>query len=70
MSQFDNPEELPLGLVMQLGQDLDAMSSFSNLGEADKMQMVQYIKSASTGDEAKVRIEEVLNKLHNHENFF
>lgn len=64
MSEFDDAEDLPLGLMMGLGQDLEAMSSFAALSDEKKEVLIAYIKSAATGDEAKARIEEVLGELH------
>lgn len=70
MSDYDTQEELPLGLMMRLGQDLSAMNTFSNLNDSEKMQMVDYIKQATTGDEAKARIEQVLDALNHHQSLF
>lgn len=70
MSNFDTPEDLPLGLMMQLGQDLSAMNAFSSLSDGEKAQMIDYIKSATTGDDAKARIEQVMNALDHHQSLF
>lgn len=70
MTDLNTPEDLPLGLMMQLGQDMGAMNTFASLSDSDKAQMVDYIKSAATGDEAKARINEVLNALTNHQGLF
>lgn len=42
MSHFDNTEDLPLGLMMQLGTDMEAMNTFSNLSDAEKEKIVSY----------------------------
>lgn len=70
MSGFDNPKDLPLGLMMQLGQDLGAMEAFAGLDEGQKAQMIDYIKDAQTGDEAKERIDEVMDSLDSHQSLF
>lgn len=70
MTDLNTPEDLPLGLMMQLGQNINAMNTFASLNNSEKAQMVDYIKSAATGDEAKARINEVLNTLGNHQGLF
>ena len=70
MTDLNTPEDLPLGLMMQLGQNINAMNTFASLNNSEKAQMVDYIKSAATGDEAKARINEVLNALGNHQGLF
>lgn len=70
MTDLNTPEDLPLGLMMQLGQNVNAMNTFASLNSSEKMQMVDYIKSAPTGDETKTRINEILNALENHQSLF
>lgn len=71
MSHFDNTEDLPLGLMMQLGTDMEAMNTFSNLSDAEKEKIVSYIKGATSGADAKERIASVMNSLSsNHQSFF
>lgn len=70
MADYNLPEELPLGFMMQLGMDAEAMTYFSNLSEDQKASLVAYMKGASTGEEAKARIEETLTQLHNHNSYF
>lgn len=70
MSAFNEAEDMPLGLMMQLGQDLTAMNHFSNLSEGEQMELIDYIKAATTGDDAKRRIDEVLNQLKGADQFF
>ena len=70
MTELNTPEDLPLGLMMQLGQNMSAMNAFASLNSSEKAQMVDYIKSATTGDEVKLRINEVLNALSNHQGLF
>ncbi|MBE6024347.1 MAG: hypothetical protein E7231_14375 [Cellulosilyticum sp.] len=70
MSHFDQPEDLPLGLMMQLGTDMEAMNTFSNLSEAEKERLVSYIKGATSGADARERIASVMNSLNGHQSFF
>lgn len=70
MSSFDKPEDLPLGLMMQLGQDLGAMETFAGLDEGQKAQMIDYIRDSQSGSEAKERIEQVMDSLEQHQSLF
>ncbi|MBP3887376.1 MAG: hypothetical protein J6F30_06940 [Cellulosilyticum sp.] len=71
MNHFDQPEDLPLGLMMQLGTDMEAMNTFSNLSETEKEKIISYIKGATSGAEARERIASVMNTLSgNHQSFF
>lgn len=70
MTNFNEPEEMPLGLMMQLGTDPSAMNYFANLSDSTKNQLIDYIRGATTGDDAKARIDQVMQQLHNHEGFF
>ena len=70
MSKFDEAEDLPLGLMMQLGQDMNAMSYFVALSDEQKEAVISYIRGAQSGEDAKVRVEHVMNQLHNHESYF
>lgn len=65
MEKLEAPD-MPLGLTMSLAEDLEAMQTFSNLPSSAQAQIVNYIQGSTTGDEAKVRIENVVNKLHDH----
>lgn len=62
-------EQLPEGLGFRLAMDMKAMSSFVNLPDGDKKQMISYIESSTTGEEAKNRVMEVVNRLHSGESF-
>ena len=63
------PEQLPEGLGFRLAMDMKAMSSFANMPENNKKQMIDYIKSSTTGEEAKNRVTEVVSNLHNGGSF-
>lgn len=68
---YDFEEDgLPLGLTMLLAEDVDAMSFFATLPKSEQEHLVEYIKSARTGDEAKRRIDEVVELCHNRQTFF
>lgn len=64
MKKLEAPDR-PLGLTMSLAEDLEAMQTFSNLSTPVQEQLVHYIQSSTTGDEAKNRIEDVVENLHN-----
>ena len=68
MSFTDNGE-LPVGFGMSLALDMKAMANFSALTDGKKEELVNYIKNSTTGYEAKEKITEVVNRLHN-DSFF
>ena len=57
--------DMPLGLTMSLAEDLDAMQTFSNLPSEAQEQIVEYIQASVSGDDAKRRVERVVDGLHN-----
>ena len=61
---------LPLGLSMQLAQDEDAMSYFFTLPESEREHLIEYIKQAKTGDEARKRIDEVVELCKKREKLY
>jgi hypothetical protein len=69
MSLIDNEHQLPEGLGMRLGMDMEAMKSFANLSDQEKNELVGYIKGSTTGDEAKNRVTEVVRNLHSGGSF-
>jgi len=62
---MDN-RELPIGFVMSLAMDNEAMQTYSNLSEETRMHIVDYVSVPTEGNEGKHRIEDVVHKLHNH----
>ena len=66
---ISNRNSLPEGLGMSLALDLDAMTNFVNLSEEKRGDLVTYIKSSTTGDEAKSRVREVVSNLHTGDSF-
>jgi hypothetical protein len=69
MSLIDGNSQLPVGLGMRLALDMKAMTNFSNLPEEKKQELISYIEGSTTGDEAKNRVAEVVNSLHNGGSF-
>lgn len=65
----EDAKDLPLGLMMQLGMDQEAMNAFAALPDLQKEKIVNYIKAGYTGDEVKNRIAEVMNSLDHHHLF-
>lgn len=52
MNAFNN-DTLPVGFAMGLAMDLDAMNHFSNLTEAEKEEILNRAKDATSKDEMK-----------------
>ena len=69
MSLVDGKSEIPVGLGMRLSLDMKAMTNFSNLSEARKRELISYIEGSTTGEDAKNRVTEVVNSLHNGDSF-
>lgn len=63
-----NPEgvDLPLGLGMRLAQEPKAMDVFGAMDEGQKARVVQYVQAATTGNEAKERIETAVTSLRDN----
>ena len=55
--------EMPLGLGFSLSQDVEALSFFGGLDDRTKGQIISYIQSTNTGEEAKARIEKAVECL-------
>jgi hypothetical protein len=64
MSLVGGEQELPEGLGFRLALDMQAMTNYVNMPEDKKKQMVEYIRSSTTGDEARNRVSEVISNLH------
>lgn len=69
MSLVGGQSELPEGLGFRLALDMQAMTNFVNLPQDKKDQLVNYIKSSSSGDDARNRVTEVVSNLHNGGSF-
>lgn len=61
--------QIPVGLGMRLALDTEAMTNFANLPESRKKELVNYIQSSTSGQDAKNRVTEVVNSLHNGGSF-
>lgn len=61
-----NRNDMPIGFTMSLSQDMDAMSRFASLEKAQQKELVTYIQDSQTGPEAKERITQVMNRLHDN----
>ncbi|MHC1746979.1 MAG: YdeI/OmpD-associated family protein [Cellulosilyticaceae bacterium] len=70
MDYFGKDKEMPEGLTMQFAADMEAMKYFATLPKAEQEHLIDYIKSSTTGDEAKKRIDEVVELCHNHKHFY
>lgn len=66
MTLIDGKSQLPVGLGMRLALDMKAMTNFSNLPDEKKKELISYIESSSTGEEAKSRVTEVVSSLRNN----
>jgi uncharacterized protein YdeI (YjbR/CyaY-like superfamily) len=55
--------ELPIGLMMSLAMNPDAMKNFSQLDDEKQSSVIRYIESANTGDEARTRIGNAVDEL-------
>jgi len=64
MTLIDGKSQIPVGLGMRLALDMKAMTNFANLPDEKKRELINYIESSATGDEAKVRVSEVVSSLH------
>ncbi len=70
MDEYNQPEDLPLGLMMQLGTNMNAMNTFANLSISEKEEIINYIKGDGMEDDVKERIEKVMNALENNQSLF
>ena len=61
--EFHDMNALPEGLGFSLALDLEAMTNFVNLSNQTKEEVVSYIKDSDSGEQAKERIKQVVNKL-------
>ena len=55
--------DLPLGFGMALAQNEKAVSAFGALTDREKTDLIQSIQGATTGDEAKRRVTDAVNRL-------
>lgn len=70
MGDYNEPEDLPLGLMMQLGTNMNAMNTFANLSISEKEEIINYIKGDRMEEDVRERIEKVMNALENNQSLF
>jgi hypothetical protein len=70
MSIVNKDHSIPEGLGFRLALDMKAMTNFANLPEEGKQKLVDYIQGSTTGDDARNRVTQVVNDLHNGNSFF
>jgi len=58
-----NVPDIPLGFGMELAQNSAAMTEFGRLSDYEKTEIIKRIQAVNTGDEAKERIAEEVNRL-------
>lgn len=63
-------QDMPLGLAMKFGMFPEAMNTFSNLPSEDQNKIINYVQNSKTGDETHARIDEVMQKLDQHDTAF
>lgn len=57
---------IPIGFSMSLAQNPTALDTYSNLTEKEREKINKYISSSISGDEAKVKIENIISNLENN----
>ena len=60
---MENSKELPIGFSFSLAMNENAMKFYSNLDKYSKEEVLDYIKSSSTGEEAIERIKKAISDL-------
>ncbi len=69
MTIVNSDNQMPEGLGFRLALDSKAMTNYVNLSKDSKQQMIDYIKGSTSGQEAKNRVTEMMNKLHDGDSF-
>ncbi len=69
MKQESSPkrDEIPLGLEMSFAVNPEAMNCFSNLSAAEQNKVIESVKGAHTGEEAREKVETAIRKLNEHD---
>lgn len=62
----NNKFEMPIGFSLSLGMNNGALKYYSTLDNTIKLKIKDYLKNASTGDEALERNNIVINSLNNN----
>jgi uncharacterized protein YdeI (YjbR/CyaY-like superfamily) len=58
-----NVSDIPLGLGMELIQNTAARTSFENLSDQEKNNLISYLQKSKTGNEAKDKVKKSINNL-------
>lgn len=58
--------QMPLGLGNRLTQDAHARMYFDSLSQAEQQRLVSYIQVATTGEDAKQRVNQVVEGLRSN----
>lgn len=57
---------LPIGFIMSITQNKDALKYYSNLDDDTKSKISQYIQNSATGAQAKLKINICIEELAKH----
>lgn len=57
-------DEMPIGFTMSLSMDLEALDHYAKLSREKQDEIINYVSTPGRGNEAKRRIEDVVQKLH------
>lgn len=55
--------EMPIGLMMSLAMNPDAMRNFSTLTNEKQSSVIRYVEDANSGEEARNRITSAVDEL-------
>ena len=70
MSFIEQQNELPQGFAAQLVRNPDAMAYYQGLSSQQQRAVLEYLKGAQTGAEAKQRMETAVMSMQNHTRMF
>lgn len=59
--------DIPLGLGMSLAQHTDALNYFGTLDESQRNKIINYVQGATTGPDAKQRVNTAVEMLQQHD---
>lgn len=58
---------LPIGFIMSIAQNQEAMKNFSNLDDTNRNKITNYIQASATGEDALERINISINNLEKND---
>jgi len=69
MGENPNPNvpDIPMGFGMELMQNPKAWDEFGKLSDEEKTKLIKTLQGAPTGEEAKKRVTDAIEKLENWE---